>query len=95
MDIVLIQKALDDTDFWTSVYQGGETAAEEYNVNLTVMGPKNEREVDTQNQMILDAIASKPGRYRALPQQYRSDRSICGADRKSRNPAGVGRLHHG
>lgn len=60
LDIVLIQKALDDTDFWTSVYQGGETAAEEYNVNLTVMGPKNEREVDTQNQMILDAIASKP-----------------------------------
>ena len=29
-------------------------------MTLTVMGPKNEREVDTQNQMILDAIASKP-----------------------------------
>ena len=60
LDIVLIQKALDDTDFWTSVYQGGETAAEEYNVNLTVLGPENERQIDAQNQMILDAIAAQP-----------------------------------
>lgn len=40
LNIVLIQKALDDTDFWTSVYLGGQTAAEEYNVNLTVEGPE-------------------------------------------------------
>ena len=60
LDIVLIQKALDDTDFWTSVYLGGETAAGEYNVNLTVMGPENERQVEEQNQMILDAIAAEP-----------------------------------
>ena len=60
LDIVLIQKALDDTDFWTSVYLGGQTAAEEYNVNLTVEGPENEREIDAQNQMILDAIAARP-----------------------------------
>lgn len=60
LNIMLIQKALDDTDFWTSVYQGGETAAEEYNTSLTAMGPENERDVDVQNQMILDAIAAKP-----------------------------------
>lgn len=60
LDIVLIQKALDDKDFWTSVYLGGQTAAEEYNVNLTVEGPENEREIDAQNQMILDAIAARP-----------------------------------
>ena len=60
LDIVLIQKALDDTDFWNSVYLGGQTAAEEYNVNLTVEGPENEREIDAQNQMILDAIAARP-----------------------------------
>lgn len=60
LNIVLIQKALDDTDFWTSVYLGGQTAAEEYNVNLTVEGPENEREIDAQNQMILDAIAARP-----------------------------------
>lgn len=60
LEMVLIQKALDDTDFWTSVYQGAETAAEEYNVNMTVTGPENEREIDAQNDMILEAIESKP-----------------------------------
>ena len=59
-NIVLIQKALDDTDFWTSVYQGGRMAAVEYNANLTVKGPANERQVVEQNQMILEAIAAKP-----------------------------------
>lgn len=60
LQIVLIQKAFDDTDFWTSVYQGAETAAEEYNVSLTVMGPENERDIDAQNQMIEEAIESRP-----------------------------------
>lgn len=60
LEIVLIQKAFDDTDFWTSVYQGAETAAEEYNVNLTVEGPENERDIDAQNQMIEEAIESRP-----------------------------------
>lgn len=60
LHIVLIQKALDDTDFWTSVYQGAETAAGEYNVSLTVEGPENERDIEKQNQMILAAIESSP-----------------------------------
>lgn len=59
-NIVLIQKAIDETDFWTSVYQGGRMAAGEYNANLTVKGPANERQVEEQNQMILDAIQAKP-----------------------------------
>ena len=59
-EIVLIQKALDDTDFWTSVYQGGEMAAQEYNAVLTAVGPEREQDVESQNQMILDAVARKP-----------------------------------
>ncbi|HIT65771.1 MAG TPA: substrate-binding domain-containing protein [Candidatus Merdisoma merdipullorum] len=58
--IVLIQKALDDTDFWTSVYQGGEMAAAEYGAELTVMGPEKEQEIELQNKMILEAIEQKP-----------------------------------
>ena len=42
-EIILIQKALDDTDFWTSVAQGGEMAAEEHDADLTVMGPAESR----------------------------------------------------
>ena len=59
-EIVLIQKAMDDTDFWTSVYQGGEMAAQEYNAVLTAVGPEREQDVGSQNQMILDAVARKP-----------------------------------
>lgn len=59
-EIVLIQKAMDDTDFWTSVYQGGEMAAQEYNAVLTAVGPEREQDVESQNQMILDAVARKP-----------------------------------
>ena len=59
-EIVLSQKALDDTDFWTSVYQGGEMAAQEYNAVLTAVGPEREQDVESQNQMILDAVARKP-----------------------------------
>ena len=59
-EIILIQKALDDTDFWTSVAQGGEMAAEEHDADLTVMGPAEEQEIGLQNEMILEAIADKP-----------------------------------
>lgn len=74
LEIVLIQKALDDTDFWTSVYQGGEMAADEFNVKLTVLGPENEREIDTQNRMIEEAIAAKPDAVILCPSS--SDQSI-------------------
>ena len=74
LEIVLIQKALDDTDFWTSVYQGGEMAAGEFNVNLTVLGPENEREIDAQNRMIEEAIAAKPDAVVLCPSS--SDQTI-------------------
>lgn len=60
VEIVMIQKALDDTDFWTSVYQGGEMAAQEFGAVLTVTGPEREQEIELQNEMILEAIAQKP-----------------------------------
>ncbi len=95
LDIVLIQKALDDTDFWTSVYLGGQTAAEEYNVNLTVDGPENEREIDAQNQMILDAIACRPDAIVLCP--CSTDQTVAYAEqiRTGRNPAGAGGFYHG
>lgn len=60
LEIVMIQKALDDTDFWTSIAQGGEMAAAENDAVLTVTGPAREQDISMQNEMILDAIAQKP-----------------------------------
>lgn len=92
LDIVLIQKALDDTDFWTSVYLGGQTAAEEYNVNLTVEGPENEREIDAQNQMILDAIAARPDAIVLCP--CSTDQTVAYAEQIEQ--AGIaGGFYHG
>ena len=58
--IIMIQKAMDDTDFWTSVYQGGKMAAQEHGAALTVTGPEREQDIERQNEMILEAIAEKP-----------------------------------
>lgn len=60
VEIIMIQKAMDDTDFWTSVAQGGQMAALEFNAELTVTGPEKEQDTDLQNEMILDAIAQNP-----------------------------------
>ena len=68
--IVMIQKAIDDTDFWTSLYKGGEMAAAEYDVELTILGPKEESQTERQHQMILDAIAEKPDAVALAPASF-------------------------
>ena len=68
--VVLIQKAIDDTDFWTSIYEGGQMAADELGVELTIMGPKHESEAELQHQMILDAIAEKPHAIALTPSSF-------------------------
>lgn len=68
--VVLIQKAIDDTDFWTSIYEGGQMAADELGVELTIMGPKHESEAELQHQMILDAIAEKPDAIALTPSSF-------------------------
>ena len=70
LKIVLIQKAVDDTDFWTSIYEGGQMAADELGVELTIMGPKRESETELQHQMILEAIEEKPDAIALTPSSY-------------------------
>lgn len=72
MRIILIQKAIDDTDFWTSVTQGGQMAAEEYGVELTVLGPETERDIGTQNRMITEAVREAPDAIVLSPSGYSS-----------------------
>lgn len=70
LQIVMIQKAVDNTDFWTSVYEGGQMAAREMGVELTVMGPDLESETQIQNQMILDAIEQNPDAIALTPSSF-------------------------
>ena len=93
--IVMIQKALDDTDFWTSIAQGGEMAAEEHDAVLTVAGPPREQEIGMQNEMILDAIADRPDAIVLAPGSSEEDTSLCPADRRGRHSPGSSGFHNG
>lgn len=68
--IILIQKTVDESDFWASISEGAEMAAKENNTELMIWGPKSEREVDSAHQMILDAIEEKPDAIVLAPSSY-------------------------
>lgn len=56
--IAVIVKAT-DSDFWHSVRRGVDSAATEYNAEVTFEGCENEDDYFTQNQLIKDAVRNK------------------------------------
>lgn len=59
--VVYIPKVRDDTnDFWTSLLEGAEMAAEENDVELTILAPGAEDDYDGQIRFIDKAISSNP-----------------------------------
>lgn len=53
--VALIAKST-STEFWLSAFSGARTAAAEYNLMLTIIGPETEEDYEAQNQMIADAV---------------------------------------
>lgn len=45
-----------ETEFWKSVFTGANAATAEYNIDLTICGPKTEEEYEKQNELISEAI---------------------------------------
>ncbi|MGN0412516.1 MAG: substrate-binding domain-containing protein [Lachnospiraceae bacterium] len=69
--IVCIPKAMDDSnDFWTAMIEGAQMAALDNDVDLTIMSPRLETDIDVQNQMIEDAIAMQPNAIVLAPCDY-------------------------
>lgn len=69
--IVLIPKGLNDSNtFWSDVIEGAEMAASERNVELTVLAPSFETEVEVQNRMIEEAIELRPDAIVLAPSDY-------------------------
>lgn len=59
--IIYIPKTIDSTnDFWTCVVAGAQMAAKENHVELEIMPPENEQDIEGQNQLILDAVEKHP-----------------------------------
>ena len=54
--ITMITKST-DSQFFRSVFSGGNAAATEYNVELVTEGPEDEEDYETQNRMIRDAVS--------------------------------------
>ncbi|MGL6197962.1 MAG: substrate-binding domain-containing protein [Lachnospiraceae bacterium] len=46
------------SDFWQTVFAGANAASTEYNLSITVDGPENEEDFETQNRMIEEAVAN-------------------------------------
>ncbi len=70
LQIILVQKAIDETDFWVSVSKGAEIAARENGVELTIWGPASERETQDAHGLIEDAIEARPDAIALAPISY-------------------------
>lgn len=70
-EVVLIIKIIDSSnDFWTSLVQGAQMAAKEYDIELTVLGPDAETEYEKQGAMIRKAVEQKPDAIILAPSSY-------------------------
>lgn len=71
LEIILIQKAIDETnDFWGSISEGAQMAARENGAELTIWGPDSERETKRAHQLILAAIEARPDAIVLAPISY-------------------------
>ncbi len=69
--IVLLPKGVNDSNvFWADVVEGAQMAAQERNVELTVLAPAFETEIDVQNRMIEEAIEMRPDAIVLAPCDY-------------------------
>ncbi len=68
--VIVIQKTIDNSDFWLSLSQGAQMAAKENNVELEIYGPKSEREVKEAHEMLEAAIEKKPDAIVLAPSSY-------------------------
>lgn len=71
LSLIYIPKVVDGTnDFWTSLIQGAEMAAKEYNADIRVWAPEEENDVDGQNKLIKRAIEEKPDAILISPSSF-------------------------
>lgn len=71
IDMIYISKSIDEkNEFWMALISGAKMAAKEYNVNLTIVAPKDEANYEEQNELIKDAIKKKPSVILLSPSSY-------------------------
>jgi ribose transport system substrate-binding protein len=72
INIIYISKVLDENNaFWIFLIEGVQTAAKEYGVNLTVVAPDLESDVEKQNELIEAAIEQRPDAILLSPADHK------------------------
>lgn len=64
--ICVVLKAMDSVH-WMSVQDGLEQAAQDYDISVNILWPSNENDVQAQNTILTDVIASKPDAIAVSP----------------------------
>lgn len=58
--VLIAQTGVSDYDFWNFVKQGAREGAREFNVDLQIVGPENETDIQGQIDLVQDAITQRP-----------------------------------
>ena len=70
LKIIYIPKTKDETFFWSEVVAGAESAAKEYQVELEVLAPDEEKNIEQQKAYIKQAIKKEPDALVVSPSLY-------------------------
>lgn len=76
--IIYIPKIQDSAnDFWTSLLEGAQMAADEYNVELAINAPDSEDDYETQIELVSKAIEEHPDVIMFSPASYTEEIDIA------------------
>lgn len=77
LSLIYIPKVVDETnDFWSSLISGAQMAAKEYGVELEIMAPEDELDVERQNKFMEMAIAKKPDALLVSPSSFTESNEV-------------------
>lgn len=68
--IIYVSKNDEESDFWSALVAGAKMAAKEFNAEFTILAPRQELDVEYQNDLINQAIAMKPEVILLTPSDY-------------------------
>ncbi|GIP03883.1 D-ribose ABC transporter substrate-binding protein [Paenibacillus lautus] len=84
--IIVGVKALDENEFWRVLIEGVNTASREFGVDVSVVGPSQEIEVDLQIRLLEEAVKQKPNAIVMAAGDYNSLVPVAESIRKAGIP---------
>ena len=77
LSLIYIPKVVDSrNDFWTSLIQGVQMSAQEANVDIEIMAPEEENDVEGQNRILKQAILKNPDAILISPSSFTESNSL-------------------